>query len=229
MKSYEDIWYAAKSTRIVYMPPKLLETFGESRVSYTVVAEDPDGVNRLNIRCGIVTAERPRIITPGYFVNQAVENFGTDARRYFDEVMSRAENARFLQYGLQFRKQEFNVQQVYGEVQEVAEQAARDAQDSPDQLCGVLTADDDTWEISLLYFITRMVDRSVPHHARDMAGRGLFDLQGSIPRGVAMELEEEMNHCTTLDEARNLGAKLRDYGVFEEYEDRFYQLYRRLK
>jgi hypothetical protein len=229
MRSYEDIWYAAKTTQIVYMLPKLLETFGESRINYTVVSEDLDAVNRVRLRSGIVTAERPKIITPGYFVNQAVENFGADARRYFDEVMSRSENARFLQYGLHFRKQEFNMQQVSGQVREIAEQAARDAQDSPDQLCGVLAADDDTWEISLLYFITRLVDRSVPRHAREMAGRGLFDLQGSLPRGIAMELEAEMEKCSTLAEARNLGAKLRDYGVFEEYEDRFYQLYRRLK
>ena len=32
-----------------------------------------------------------------------------------------------------------------------------------------------------------------------------------------------------LEGARSLGAKLRDYGIFEQFEDRFYELYRRVR
>ena len=84
----DEIWFAAKSTRIVYMPPKLLETFGETYVHYAVVVEDLDNPSLAHLHEGVVTAERPRIVTPQYYRQKMVENFGADAQRYFDEVLS---------------------------------------------------------------------------------------------------------------------------------------------
>ncbi|MBP5301166.1 MAG: hypothetical protein J6Y80_07140 [Victivallales bacterium] len=225
----DEIWFAAKSTRIVYMPPKLLETFGETYVHYVVVAEDLDNPSLAHLHEGVVTAERPRIVTPQYYRQKMVENFGADAQRYFDEVLSKDASARFLQYGLKFSKQEYREQTVAGNAQEIAEQAAKDAQDNLRELRGVLIGADDTWEVSLLYFITQLVQRSFPYHARDIARRGLLDLQDGVPVAVRQEVEAELAACTTLEGARNLGAKLRDYGLFEQYEDQFYALYRRVR
>lgn len=229
MSTYEDIWYAARSTRIVYMPPKLLETFGESCVHYLVVSEDMDRPGKLNLRSGIVTAERPRIVTPAYFRQRAVENFNEDAQKYFDEILSKEVNARFLEYGLRFGKKDFQVETVSGNSMEIAEQAAADAQDTLEKLQGVIIGPDDAWEVSLMHFITLLVQRSLPFHARDIANRGLFELDGGVPRAVIQDIERDFIACDTLENARNLGAKLRDFGLFEKYEDRFYELYRRLK
>lgn len=228
MSTFEDIWYAARSTQIVYMPPKILETFGESHVHYVVVSEDMDRPSALKLRSGIVTAERPRIITPTYFRQRAVENFGDDAQKYFDEVLSKEVNARFLEYGLRFGKQEFHEESISGNVREVAEQAAADAQDDLEKLQGVIIGPDDAWEVSLMHFITQLVQHSLPFHARDIARHGLFDLQDGVPRAILDEIDDDFSQCTTLEKARNLGAKLREYGLFQQFEDRFYELYRRL-
>ena len=225
----DEIWYAAKTTQIVYMPPKLLETFGETLVHYLVVAEDPDNPAQIHLHDGVVTAERPRIITPQYYRQRMVENFGEDAQRYFDEVLAKDTTARFLQYGLKFSKQEYHTHQVTGDLREIAEQAAKDAQDNLHELRGVIVGTNDTWEGSLLYFITQLVQRSLPYHARDIAQRGLLDLQDGVPAAVRMEIEDDLQNCTTLESARNLGAKLRDYGLFEQFEDRFYEVYRRVR
>ena len=225
----DEIWYAAKSTQIVYMPPKLLETFGETRVQYLVAAEDLDNPAKVHLHDGVVTAERPRIITPQYYRQKVVENFGPDAQKFFDEVLAKDTTARFLQYGLKFSKQEYHTQVVTGDLREIAEQAAKDAQDNLHELRGVVIGMDDTWEISLLHFITQLVQRSLPYHARDIASRGMLDLQDGVPVAVRQEIESEFSSCTTLEGARNLGAKLRDYGIFEQFEDRFYELYRRLR
>lgn len=225
----DEIWYAAKSTQIVYMPPKLLETFGETRVQYLVAAEDLDNPAKVHLHDGVVTAERPRIITPQYYRQKVVENFGPDAQKFFDEVLAKDTTARFLQYGLKFSKQEYHTQVVTGDLREIAEQAAKDAQDNLHELRGVVIGMDDTWEISLLHFITQLVQRSLPYHARDIASRGMLDLQDGVPVAVRQEIESEFSSCTTLEGARNLGAKLRDYGIFEQFEDRFYKLYRRLR
>ncbi len=229
MSSYEDLWYAAKSTRIVYMPPKVLETFGETSVFYLVLAEDMDQPDKLHLRRGLVSAARPRIITPHYFLNQAISNFGEEARQYFSQVISAKDGARFLEYGLSFQKQEHQEEIVSGQLQEVAEQAGKDAQDNMRELRGVIIAVDDTWEISLLYFITELVKRSVFFNARDLARRGLLEMGNGIPIAVRQELDEAFSNCQSLAEARALGARLRDYGVFEEFEDRFYDLYRKMK
>jgi len=229
MSSYDELWYAAKSTQVVYMPPKVLETFGETSVYYQVLAEDMDHPDKLHLRTGMVSAARPRIITPHYFLNQAITNFGEEARQYFSQVMNTKDTARFLEYGLSFQKQEHQEEIISGQIQEVAEQAAKDAQDNMRELRGVIIAIDDTWEISLLHFITELVKRSVPFNARDMSRRGLLELGGGIPIAVRNELDEAFSKCQSLDEAQALGAKLRNYGVFEEFEDRFYDLYRKLK
>ncbi len=228
-KDFIDIWYAAKTTQIVYMPPKVIETFGETKVLYTLISEDMDNPTRLNLRSGQVTAERPRIITPHYYREKTVENWGPDAQRYFDEVMSKNDQARFLQYGLRFMKQDFNCQSVSGNVGDVAEQAARDAQDDLETVRGVVIGNDDTWEVSLMFFITRLVEKSLPYNARDIDARGLFRLDDGVPVAVRNEIEADMAACQTLEDARRLGGKLKDYGLMDSYEDRFYALYRRLK
>ncbi|MFA6930955.1 MAG: hypothetical protein WCT05_11560 [Lentisphaeria bacterium] len=229
MPSHEELWFAAKSTRIVYMPPKLLETFGETSVNYLVLSEDMDIPDKIRLRRGKVSAARPRIITPQFFLKQAISNFGEDARKYFSEVLNARDTARFMEYGLIFQKQEYNEEEVSGQIEEIADQAARDAQDNLNEFKGVIVAVDDTWEISLLHFITELVKRSVPHNAREMAGRGLLDLGGGVPMGLRHELDEEFKACDSLSKARELAAKMRDYGVFDEFEDRFYELYKRLK
>ena len=76
MAGYDDLWYAAKCTKVVYAPPKVLETFGETSVHYVMLAEVLDEVGKIRIRQGNVTAQRPRVIMPHYFVNQSLLNFG---------------------------------------------------------------------------------------------------------------------------------------------------------
>ena len=170
-----------------------------------------------------------RIIKPHYFLTTPHQNFGEEAGQYFSQVISAKDGARFLEYGLSFQKQEHQEEIVSGQLQEVAEQAGKDAQDNMRELRGVIIAVDDTWEISLLYFITELVKRSVFFNARDLARRGLLEMGNGIPIAVRQELDEAFSNCQSLAEARALGARLRDYGVFEEFEDRFYDLYRKMK
>ncbi len=225
----EDLWYAARTTKIVFMPPKLLETFGETIVHYQVFSEDMDDIGLIRLRQGMVCAERPRILTPRAFLNQALENFGEEARRYFDDVMKPDTTALFLQYGLCFRKQEFSEESFRGRLEECADQAAREAQDDLQALRGVVIGGDDTWEVSLLHLITELVRRSVPYHAMNLQRRGLLELDQGLPVATRQELAAAFETCRDLDAARALGRRLRELGVFDEYEDRFYELYRKLK
>ena len=224
-----ELWYAARMTQMVYMPPKLLETFGETNVLYNVVSPVEAVEARLKIRRGVVKAARPRVITPHFFQQQMLENFGENARSYLEQVMSRKDTLRIIQYGLCFEKQEYSEEEVGGEAEEVANQIAAAAQDELSAVQGVLIGPDAYWEVSLMAFINALVQRSVPHNAQEMAGQGLLSLGGGIPMAVRNEIDADFAMADTLSKANDLGRKLRDYGIFEAYEDRFFELYKRLR
>ena len=225
MGNLNELWYAARRTRIVYMPHKLLETFGETAVHYSLVTERQEGL--LCLRTGVVKAARPRIITPHYLASQALANFGEDARKYFEDLLSRQEGAGILQYGLAFEKEEQSEQTISGNSVEVAEQIARTAQDNLSEIRGVLLGDERHWEIALVFFLKLLVNQSAPINAREMAGRGMFARHNGIPLGISDEIDADFHSCTTRQQADALGNKLRDYGIFDAYEDRFFQLYSR--
>lgn len=226
--SPNEIWFAARETQIVYTPPKLLETFGETNVVYNLVSPLPNGQVRL--RKGLVKAARPRILTPYFYKQQMLENFGDNARDYLEKILSRKDSLRIIQYGLCFEKQEYSEQIVSGQPEEIARQIAADAQDDLAEVQGVIIGPDDYWEVSLMVFINALVQRSAPHNANEMAGQGLLNLGvGGIPHAVIQEINDDFSHADTLAKADDLARKLRDYGIFETFEDRFYELYRRLR
>ena len=209
MPSYNEIWYAARTTQIVYMPRKLLETFGETRVTYNVVSSMEDDDGHVRLRTGLVKSARPLVLTPHYFRQQMLENFGDEAQSYFDHILSRQDNLRM--------------------VADVADQLARAAQDDMNDVRGVIIGLDRYWEVSLMTFINALVKQSAPGNARDMARDGLLGLDHGVPVAVRMEIDADFDNCDTLSKAEDLGRKLRDYGLFEQYEDRFYGLYMQLK
>jgi hypothetical protein len=223
MATQNELWFAARQTEIVYMPRKLLETFGETAVNYTLLS--PLGNDRFRARTGIVKAERPRIVTPHYWASQALENFGEEARRYFEDILSRKDGAAIIQYGLQFSKEAHSEETASGSLKDTAEMLAKQAQDSLQEVRGVLVGHEKYWEISLVFFLQALVSQSVPVNVREMAGRGLFNVRNGIPFAIRQELELDFQNATTREAADALGDKLRDYGVFEEYEDQFFNLY----
>jgi len=228
MASYADLWYAAKTTRVVYAPPKVLETFGETSVRYYMLTEVLDTVGQVRIRQGQITALRPRVVTPRYFVNQALVNFGADAREYIEGVLRSTEGLRIIEYGLQFRKEEHSEEVVQGNIDEIGDQVTKRAKASESELCGVVIGVDDHWEVSLLRFIHDVVRRSLPQNTRDLAGRGLLQAAShNVPNAVRIEIESDFRAAAgDRARARALGEKLRGYGLFDEYEDRFYDLFR---
>jgi hypothetical protein len=88
---------------------------------------------------------------------------------------------------------------------------------------------DDLWEVSLFKFISEIVQQSIPHNVRDLDGRGLLTAtSGNVPRAVRIEIESDFRSAEgNRDRVHLLGEKLRRYGLFEDYEDRFFDLLRR--
>lgn len=228
MVDREQILHAAQATRVVSAPRRELETFGETAVRYYCLSDLLDAVDQVRIRKGRVTAARPKVITPHYFVTQALENFGEEAQSYVEHLLASSEGVRILEYGLHFRKEEHSEEVVQGQIDDIAEQVCRDTDRDTGELCGVLIGIDDLWEVSLLKFMGDLIRGSAPRNLREMAGRGLLNpTSGDVPNAVRIELESDLRAAAgSRDRLQALAVKLRQYGLFQEYEDRFYGLYR---
>ncbi|HPY90427.1 MAG TPA: hypothetical protein PLE92_03975 [Lentisphaeria bacterium] len=228
--SQNELWYAARMTRVVYRPPRLLETFGETSVFYSVLSEIfVSDESKIRLRNGVIRAARPKVITPHFLLNQALENFGPDARKYFADLLQRKDGTRILQYGLTLQKEEHSEEIIGGEILETADQIAREAQDNLTEVRGVIIGMDQFWEVSLLGFANDLIKRSAPYNAREMSRHGLFNLDQGIPRAIHQEIEADFAAANTRAKADDLGKKLRDYGLFDDYEDRFFELYKAVR
>lgn len=228
MDDKDKIWYAAHATRVVSSPKKVLETFGATSIQYHLLSDLLDEVGRVRIRRGKIVAERPRVITPSYYVNQTLENFGKEAQQYVEGLLNTAAGVRILQYGLRFRKEEYNEEIVQGIIEDVAEQVSADVHRDDGTLSAVVIGDDDLWEICLLKFVRDVIQNSAPHNFRELSHQGLLDApDGHVPNAVRVEIESDFRAAQGhYDRAQLLGKKLKEYGLLEQYEDRFYALLR---
>jgi len=228
MDDKDKIWYAAHATRVVSSPKKVLETFGATSIQYHILSSLLDDVGKVRIRRGKIVAERPKVITPSYYMNQFLENFGKEAQQYVDELLNTTAGLRILQYGLRFRKEEYNEEVVQGVIGDVAEQVSADVHRDDGTLSAVVIGDDDLWEICLLKFVGDVIQNSAPHNFRELSSRGLLDApDGHVPNAVRVEIESDFRAAKGhRDRVQLLGQKLKKYGLFEQYEDRFYVLLR---
>ncbi len=228
----DDIWYAAKQTKILHAPEKKIETFGETKVHYYVVTDLLDTVGQARIRDGIIEAKRPRLITPDYLARKLTDNFGSEAEEYAEWLVNSGQALRFLEYGLYLHKEEYQEEIVSGDSRSVGENIVRQKEGDAEGPCVVMVGVDDLWEVSLMRFASQLIESSVPGNMQDLSGRGLLEPSGGsgIPAGVRVEIENDFFAARGKPERiKRLGRKLQDFGVFDEYEDRLYGLLKELE
>lgn len=226
MKSH-DFWYAVNNTEVVMMPTSHLETFGATNLYYHMVSELMDTVGRIRVREGKIQSKRPQIITPTYYENENLEGFGDEARQYLEWLRQHAQDVRILQYGFVVQKTELNEHIVTGQMAEVLERVKQDVKQKNNPTAAVIHGVDQPWDVCLLKFMVDMIRHSAPANINDLNRRHLLDNVNGVPRAVREEIEGlflKASRDPSL--VKLLGGKLRKYGLFEEYEDRFFALVR---
>ena len=209
---------------VLHAPKRRLATFGATRVDYRLISDADGAAGRTRLREGAVLSERPKIITPDAF-RERFAGFGDDAAGF-----SRwAEGAyrdllRALEYN--FRNQDLSVRVISRDPRDVAASvlAELEARDAPDR--AVIRCPDAAWSLALMKFTLDEAARSFPGHVRDLERRGLFSAdrgEGDRRRREIEALFESARLDRSLVDV--LGRKLRDYGLFAEYEDRFLGLF----
>jgi hypothetical protein len=223
----EMIREVAARTYVVRHPKSTLATFGSTTVRYFLVTEPSyaGDVEESVVRSGVVTSERPRIVTPTYLANLF---------RGFDHG---SEFAHFLRmvYGADAPGLMYSYQNSFGELEIVADAprtvAGRIAErlDNEGEAMGaVLVGVDQLWDISLMKFIHDLTLAGAGQNVRDLGQAGLLGAQGGVPREARARIEEMFKAVRAggLDPTE-LKVELDRWGIFSEYEDRFLALFRR--
>jgi len=176
------------------------------------------------VREGRVRAERPKVVTPSYLIN--VEGFSEQAKRYLQMIgREYGTNTPGLFYGYKNEPKELNIASSNMDyvVHNLHEKIDREG----DQLATIIKGVDELWDVSLLKFIFDMTRYSLGNNVLELGRRGLLDVDR---KGVPMEARQSIERL--FDEVNNgeldpsaLKMELDRWGLFEEYEDRFFRLF----
>jgi hypothetical protein len=223
METDNRIRYALENTELVRAPQQSLATFGSSVIDYYVVTEL---VGNLSVvRDGKVIAERPKIVTPAYLVN--VEGFSEQARRY----MAMMARERPYESGILYRyKNEPKGMNVVSEpIKQVISKLSSQIEDERNPLSTIIRGVEELWDISLLMFIYELTTKSVHTNVAEFGHRGFLEMDaGGVPQGARDYIEELFEQASrNPSRAPELVVELNRWGLFAEYQDRFFALFRR--
>ena len=232
MDTNDDIiQYVANHTQILRLPKQTLSTFGITNIQYYMVTEPAyselvKGTAETVIREGKVIAERPRIVTP-YYLSQ-LEGFSSDARKYFKRLLGTyGANAPGLFYTYKNEPKELTI--ASGNWPSVVDKLNAEIDRRGDPLTSIIKGEDELWDVSLLKFIYEMTKRSLNNNLTQLGSKGLLDVDsGGIPVEARVRIEELFTRAYRGEcQLHELESEITRWGVFEEYQDRFFSLFRK--
>ncbi len=227
----EKIREAVEHTEILRAPKQSLSTFGTTNIYYYLVTEPVyselvKNVIETVVREGRIIAEKPRIVTPYYL--SRLEGFSSEARRYFDElVKTHGSNIPGLFYTYKNEPKELNI--VSGDLLSVVDKLNAEISKRGDPLTSIIKGADEFWDVSLMKFIYEMTRSSLRNNLWQMGSRGLLDIDaGGIPVDARVRIDELFRKVSSGEsEPHELQAELDRWNLFEEYEDRFFNIFKK--
>ena len=223
---------AIEQTWVARFPKQHLATFGSTNISYYVVTEpiyldaQPDKQEGV-VRTGRVIAERPTIVTPTYAMN--LQGFSSEAYEYFQSVaMQAGPNSPGLLY--QYKNETGNTEIVSGAASEIANRISGNLESKKEDMAVVMVGVDQLWDVALLKFIYEFTSSSLAGNIQDLRGRGLLEPQeslGGVPRAAVEQIDRLFREVDQGANPEILKRELDRWGLFDFYQDRFLELFRR--
>jgi len=227
----ERIRCAVQHTEILRVPKQSLSTFGTTNIYYYLVTEPAyseliKNVTETVVREGRVIAERPRIVTPYYL--SRLEGFSSEARRYFEALIStHGGDAPGLFYTYKNEPKELNI--VSDNLPSVVSKLNEEIDRRGDRLTSIIRGEDELWDVSLMKFIYEMTRSSLRNNLLQMGSRGLLDIDASgVPVDARLRIDELFEKVSRGEiEPYELKAELDRWNLFEEYQDRFLNIFKK--
>ena len=227
----ERIREAVRHTEILRPPKQSLATFGTTNIYYYLVTEPAyaelvKNVTETVVREGRVIAERPRVVTPHYLSH--LEGFSAEARRYFDSLIRQhGSNIAGLFYSYRNESKGLNI--VSDNLLSVVDKLNAEIDKRGDPLAAIIKGEDELWDVSLMKFIFEVTRSSVQDNLRQMGSRGLLNMDtAGIPVDARIRIDELFEKVRNGEiEPVELKEELDRWGIFEEYQDRFFNVVRK--
>ena len=239
----ERIRYAFKHTEILKRPKQLISTFGTSVIHYYVLTEPVyseftrDNLETV-VREGKVSWYQPKLLTPTYMFR--IEGFSREAKNAFETLASQYPDLAGILYKFKVNKELDEMNFVSGPLLTVAENINNEIDKKKDSLCTVIKGVAGLWDVSLSKFILDMMARSVySAQIPDFTSRGFLGInqigQTTITKdrhGVPVAARNEIEKLFKLVkkgklEPIKLKEELDNWGLFEHYQDRFFNLFKK--
>jgi len=203
-----DFWYAVENTTILTAPRRHLETFGNTILHYNLITELMDSVDKVRVRVGKIKAFRPQIITPDSFSDNMLEGFDDESLDYLDWLQENNPDLFLLKYGFSIKNQEISEHVVSDSLRNVVDRVQSEVDRSvPDDIA------------------IEVVQESVMGNFNEI--RRHRDLLSGYqsPKQLRRQIEEEFalaeKNPGRID---HLGGFLEKNGLFDEYQDRFFEM-----
>ena len=227
----ERIREAVRHTEILRAPKQSLYTFGTTNIWYYLVTEPAyseliRNITETVVREGRVIAERPRIVTP-YYLSQ-LEGFSSEASRYFEALVEEyGSSIRGVFYTYKNEPKELTI--VSDNLLSVVDKLNAEIDKRGDPLTAIIKGEDEFWDVSLMKFIHEVTRSSLEDNIRQMGRRGLLNLDATgIPVDARVRINELFEKVTRGErEPGELKEELDHWGLFEEYEDRFFNIFKK--
>lgn len=223
-----DFHYAVLNTDIIEAPKKSIETFGNTIINYSMVCELMDDASRVRVREGRMQASKPQIIMPSSYASFMTDGFSDDAREYLDWLREHEDDIRILQYGYTLKQEAFSEEIVAGPLDAVIDRIKEEKRRKDDPFSAIVKGVDSLWDVCLVRLFWVVTHASVADNVRELNERKLFEMEDGIPAGIRQEIEGAFIAAKTNPAlVKPLGALLKQHGLFDRYQDRFFALVRR--
>jgi len=227
----ERIKDAVKHTEILRAPKQSLYTFGTTNIYYYLVTEPVyselvKNITETVVREGRVIAERPRLVTPYYL--SRLEGFSAEARRYFEALAKEyGSGVRGLFYTYSNEPKELTI--VSDNLLSVVDRLNAEIDKRGDLLAAIIKGEDELWDVSLMKFIYEVTKSSLQDNLMQMGSRGLLNVDAAgIPVDARVRINELFERVMRGEsEPGELKDELDRWGLFEEYEDRFFDIFKK--
>ncbi len=223
MEIDDKILFAIENTRVIKSPKQSLATFGATNIYYYLITQLMESANI--IREGRVIASKPKIVTPTYLIN--LEGFSGQARRYIEMMAEKNPREPSIFYTYKNETHDMNI--VSEPTEQILEKIEKKVDSHGDPLTAIIKGVEEMWDVSLMKFTFELTRQSVYHNVYEMEKGGLLNMdERGMPEDAHRYIEqlfEKTREDTSY--ASMLIQELKRWGVFNEYQDRFFRLFKK--
>jgi hypothetical protein len=224
MDRSREFEYVLKHTKVLRSPKHDLATFGTTKLHYHLLSRLE--TRKTRVREGEISSERPKILVPQE-LDRIFLGFGKEAKEYARMLFHKfGSDLRMLEYRFKNRLKRSQLKKeplviVYRRLEERLDR-------SKESFSAIIEGVDRPWQVSLMKFIVEITLKSFYSNIAELEERGFFPDRSGVSERAREEIELLFREAERdKSKIKQLGKRLSELGLFEEYEDRFFALLKR--